>query len=331
MPQSLDFKRRPRRRRPVLAGVVTGVALVLLGLAALAPVLPSEAALQGVGRIFDSVVPQLLAAVLALAVLVILLGQRLLALAVILAVLAVGGVTGARHVARSDPLVAEAEARTIRVLWFNVLSDNPRPPEEMVRAVNASGADVVVLAEASHVETQLAGFERAYPYQLGCRKPCNLLVLSRLPLDAASLRNLSFVSRERYAQIPLDFGARSLTLVAAHMLKPWYDEWAVLEENVLIRALDRIDGPVLVVGDFNSAPWSLRMRRIADATGARFVRLPPATWPVEAGRLGVPIDNALTRDGVRLAGIERWGGDLGSNHAGLMLTVVLPPGPPADG
>ena len=49
----------------------------------------------------------------------------------------------------------------------------------------------------------------------------------------------------------------------------------------------------------------------------------PATWPVEAGALGVPIDNLLTRSGAVIESIATLPDTFGSNHRGLRAQVAI--------
>ena len=78
------------------------------------------------------------------------------------------------------------------------------------------------------------------------------------------------------------------------------------------------------MGDFNAAPWSRPLREIAGTSGLRPLRWPPATWPVDMGRLGLPIDMAFTGNGALITDIRPFGQGLGSNHMGFVAGIALP-------
>ncbi|ETX15954.1 hypothetical protein OCH239_12030 [Roseivivax halodurans JCM 10272] len=122
-----------------------------------------------------------------------------------------------------------------------------------------------------------------------------------------------------------------MDIVAAHLVKPWYLSVAAGEASYAARILKRgpRQRPLLVVGDFNAAPWSRRVRSFEETHGLRHPPRPVGTWPASLGNFGVPIDHMLVRRGVRFAWQKAWGGHLGSNHRGLLAGIALPD--PEDG
>ena len=84
-----------------------------------------------------------------------------------------------------------------------------------------------------------------------------------------------------------------------------------------------MEGDLIVSGDFNAAPWSDTLEHLARE--AELIPGPghPATWPVRAGPLGVPIDNMFTRGAALIRSIAPTPEAFGSNHLGLMATVDL--------
>ncbi len=109
------------------------------------------------------------------------------------------------------------------------------------------------------------------------------------------------------------------------MAKPWVLGFSEAEAEVVKAALGVEHAPpTILVGDFNAAPWSRRIRQIEKTFGLRHAPFPIATWPVEAGFLGIPIDHILLRGGTAFVEIAPWGAELGSNHRGLRATITLP-------
>ena len=88
-------------------------------------------------------------------------------------------------------------------------------------------------------------------------------------------------------------------------------------------SLAKLEGPVILLGDFNTTPWSPAYRKlVADtelgsASGGRI-----ATWPVWMAPLRVPIDHILVRGPVTVLEAER-GPDLGSDHFPVLVTLCV--------
>ena len=130
---------------------------------------------------------------------------------------------------------------------------------------------------------------------------------------------------ERYGVAELELAdGRRIFISVAHLTKPFFSGVAETELDRLAAQYDWIDGPVVAVGDFNAAPWSRPVTRLLERTGYRATRRTPGTWPAQVGPLGVPIDLALVHNGARIVGIESFGGELNSNHRGLLLDIAVP-------
>lgn len=229
----------------------------------------------------------------------------------------------------NSPGPTTAPAAHIEIAWLNVLDGNPRAPEDIVAEIAASGADVVILTEATPLREKLEVLDKTYPYRLGCRERiCALVVLSRHPfLGQPELQHTSRSERQIRLQIAPE-GATPLTILAAHLVKPWYAGFIEVDRWFLYDRLKRVDGPVLVVGDFNAAPWSASVRAILKETNLAFPQgVPVATWPAKAGPLGVPIDLMLVRGGANIDTPRPWAAYLGSNHRGLRAQVSWTAGP----
>lgn len=296
---------------------------------------PPLPGLRTAAAILDSLVPQLVALAAAGALLLVLLrvARPLALLACGLTVLG-GAVPALRHVQQAAPPAQTEPA--VRVLWWNMLFENSRPPEELAAAIVASGADIVVLGEALAATRPgaRAVLDRHFPQRAGCTAPerrCDLVVLARDPAVRIELRRIGRADEARLAVIgiPGADGTPALTLVAVHLVKPWFFGFIEGDGWALRRALAGIKGPVVVVGDFNAAPWSGGVQALIADCALAPVRRPVATWPEAAGRFGVPIDLMLLGGGATASDPEPWGDGLGSNHRGLLAGIALPPPSPA--
>ncbi len=234
---------------------------------------------------------------------------------------------GGWFVYRLQALRAEAaEAPRVpfmQMLSFNMLNGNSQNGQRIAEYIKASGADVVIGLEARPVFAHLADLATVYPYRLGCERErsCDLMVLSKTPLSDGVFHDLGPTWNNRLITARTVIGGERINVVAAHMVKPYFDYASVIEARTLRRALDAIDGPLVLGGDFNAAPWSDNIEWLV--RNARLISGPgyPATWPVELGPLGVPIDNVFTRDGLFIETLQAMPDALGSNHRGLLAHI----------
>lgn len=226
---------------------------------------------------------------------------------------------------RRLPYETQQVATSLDILSFNVLNDNPTR-DDAARYVAGSGADVVVLMEAIGLgRGALRELAKTYPYQLGCEQhqPCGVAIFSRTPLSAPQKYRQPSTDRERLLKASTTIDGKVITIVALHLTKPYFDYFSQSEQQQASTVIGEIDGPVLLVGDFNAAAWSRNISGMADGLGLVPPPQYPATWPVELGPLGVPIDNMFTLGPALIRDISATPEAYGSNHLGLLATVDL--------
>ncbi|MCA8973164.1 MAG: endonuclease/exonuclease/phosphatase family protein, partial [Planctomycetes bacterium] len=98
----------------------------------------------------------------------------------------------------------------------------------------------------------------------------------------------------------------------------------------LASAIEQTGGPLLVVGDFNSTPWSYALRALTARTGMVRETRNLVTWPLSFGgddgliRLFpfLPLDHVLSR-GINVQSV-RTGADDGSDHLPVVFTFSVP-------
>jgi len=310
-----------------LIGIVLFGLVLTLALAAFSHKVPDSAGqfLSVQTRIFDSMRPYLIGFSMVLVVILLGLGQAKLAL------LGAGGavlITVAMIVDYASRIAPQADTGDLSLVWFNMLETNDTSPETIADALRQADVDIIVLAEATPARSIPELMSDSHPYRLGCEdedQNCGLLILSRVPLGTSRLRDLPS-GRERFARVVIERPDRApVHLLAVHMVKPWFAGFAGTEVEALEAALEsETIPPTILIGDFNAAPWSRRMRHFEQNFGLEHARFPIGTWPAQAGALGLPIDHILLRGGTALADITPWGGDLGSNHRGLRASIALP-------
>lgn len=309
-------------------GAITALALVVCGVLLAASVefgVPGQVLLQSLRF-------HIAAGLLGLVLLLFIGGAWRRALLFLL-VFAVSAGQGLAIIYRQQEVRIEAQATGARPLFkllsFNLLSGNEKNGGRIADFIIASGADLVMLMEASPLGPYRDKVMAAYPYHAGCDigADCATVLLSRTPLENGTVGSLSTIWPDRLITAATTIGGQRINIVGAHLVKPYFDEFPYEEIDALISTINRLEGPLVLAGDFNSAAWTgnidwlVRDARLAPGPSY------PATWPVRAGPLGVPIDNVLTRPPLVVQHVEALDDAMGSNHRGLMAEIGLAPTP----
>lgn len=298
-----------------LAGLL---ALVLL-ITSLSPGLPGELLLQSLRF-------HIVAAGFVLVVMLWLFGARWRGTFLLLLVLAAlaHGVLMVVELHRHRQPVTSPPIAELRVMSYNVLSTNPRTNEAVQHMIEVA-PDLVLVMESPGVAPYLDQLAQAFPYHVGCevRDRCDISLHSRLPLANARIIELVSNWHERLVTAEVEVDGQAVTVVGIHMSKPYFDQSSWMESYQLRRLLAEIEGPVILAGDFNAAPWSDPMMYVARQQNLVPPPYHPATWPVKAGALGVPIDNMFTRGSAQIIEIAAGADTYGSNHRYLLARVGL--------
>lgn len=218
----------------------------------------------------------------------------------------------------------------LRILSFNLLQSNVSNGREIATFIETSGADVVLIMEAGPIKPFFAEIAKTYPYRTQCTRPgvCDVFLFSKTPLIDPQVSSMSRIWENRLIVAGTLIGGQQVTIVGAHMTKPYFDAFAEDEALVMGSAISRHEGPLVLAGDFNAAPWSFNIDRLARAQKLIPPPFYPATWPIRLGPFGVPIDNMWTRGPLYISSIEALEDSLGSNHRGLMAELALAPSAP---
>ncbi|MCI9864792.1 endonuclease/exonuclease/phosphatase family protein [Rhizobium skierniewicense] len=217
-------------------------------------------------------------------------------------------------------------SKPFRLLSFNVLMDNSANAESIADTILASNADAVYVLEAAALTDVLPRLQQTYPYRLGCgegTQSCDLLMLSKRPLENARVRSSSYISRDRFATAMVDIDGIKLTLAAAHLAKPYFDQYHRNELGRIRARLTAVKGPLILAGDFNSASIAPDMQEFLLTTDLKKAPWEPATWPISAGDFGIAIDHIFARKPATLMKLERLANNHGSNHYGLVADFAI--------
>lgn len=215
------------------------------------------------------------------------------------------------------------DGKVITLLTINIEAGDG-DVELLVQNMLAANADILILLEATAQVRQRIIASNQYPYELDCTGRCDVVGFSKYQVTRSARHDLANIwNAPRYGEMAVKIDERtSATIAIAHLTKAWVPQ-SIFEPRQLHQHLKSITGPLIIAGDFNAAPWNLRVRQIAEENGLYFRALPPATWPVRAKQFGIPIDHVGARGGVDILSLEGWDGAIHSNHRGLLAEIKI--------
>jgi endonuclease/exonuclease/phosphatase (EEP) superfamily protein YafD len=215
---------------------------------------------------------------------------------------------------------------TLRLMSINILMNNFANSQAIRDMILQSGADIVSVMEAPPLKGELAALSAVYPHRIGCgemTKHCDMMMLSKTPLVSPAIFTLSNVFEERMMLSQVSLGGQTVHVAAIHTTKPYFDDFQTFELAHAARVLGRVEGPLVLSGDFNASSLAPNIRQFLRWTGLRTAGWEPPTWPAWAGWLGVPIDHVYVRAPLRITSLRRLPDPLGSNHYGLIADITL--------
>ena len=228
---------------------------------------------------------------------------------------------------------AEGPTAALTVATANLNFRNARLPE-LTEALLALDADLLVTQETPEAllapEGRLAA---TYPHLRWWRHedgPGALAIWSRLPFaEPAERERQGSHPQHLFATVALPGGGR-LQVMAVHM--GWdrlrQQEWTLQDFN---RFWPSMRPPTLVAGDFNAAPSSAALRRVADITRTEVLGGYRPTWTGGSAEFplrlpafaGLPVDHLLVSPGIGAEGART--ADLpGSDHRAVAARLIVP-------
>lgn len=252
-------------------------------------------------------------------------GTRLMLLALLALTVVIVGSRMLRSVRRSEQ---PSDGRRLRLAFANVLESN-RAHARLLDWVRDEQPDIVVIAEALLSWQQaLAALEQDFPHSTSCRMG-DVRIFSRRPFETEPVDVFPEIG---YAVVVKVDG---VTIVGVHTASPEDERRSRSLDELMVQVSEivrRTDGPVVVVGDFNAAPWTLPVQRLIDETGlACGPGALTSTFPIAYRRLrfprwlGIPIDIVMAGNGARVAS-RRNGPDIGSDHWPVAAELVVDAG-----
>ena len=225
----------------------------------------------------------------------------------------------------------DADAPRLKIVLANVFTEN-REFEKVEDWILSEDPDLIVLMEVDHRWwARLDRLRERYPHGEQILRGDNfgIALMSRNPFRSVEI----LPALESYlpsVRAKLDFGGRPLSIFATHPLPPTSQEHLDKRDAQLSRmgALAKkaaAEGEVVLMGDFNTTPWSPTFRRLLTDSGLRDSRRGfglQATWPEGMPILLLPLDHLLVSPGIGV--VERRTGDWnGSDHRPVVASLAL--------
>ena len=213
------------------------------------------------------------------------------------------------------PLVAGQAGGTLTLYNKNLWYRNPELPA-LARDIIDSGAEVVTLQEVSRRnDPLLAMLQSDYPHQHICDFSgwSRIAVLSQHPIGPVAC-----TSRRAMAAAQIRKDGQDIWVASVHL--PWPHPYANdAASRAAVDVLERLDGPVVIGGDFNIFPWAASVARIRDASGTQGAGPVRPTFYLE----GIPmfLDHVYAPGGGQVS----YRPLLGSDHHGVLGQLNLFP------
>lgn len=266
--------------------------------------------------------------------------RRITCLFVIAALLAAMSLTVPGRI----PVTAAAK-KTLRVMTYNIHvgvgMDKKLDLQRIADVINGEHPDLVgvqevdrgvkrtegkdEIAELARLTSMNFAFAHNLDYQGG---QYGVAILSRFPIktiDHRKYENLREAERRGMIRVEVEIAGRLINFVTTH-LDYQHEDGRVFEAEQLLRFLEGVKGPLIVVGDFNDEPsgsaYKLMLTRFQDAwTGAKS-KEPGLTYP--ADQPAKRIDYLFTRKSDRIR-VKKVGvpGTLASDHLPVVADLEI--------
>lgn len=227
---------------------------------------------------------------------------------------------------------------TITMMTHNLFGMNYEM-EKVRAAILAEKPDIIVFQEYfGEQATDLHPLLIAeYPFFVRCRggKRANLGLYSKLPfeqVDDGACPNNAY-GTTRTAHILATFQApngKPFSVLTTHMDWPFPIQRQSDQLRALTEVISKVDGPLIVAGDFNSTPWSYALRDFVARSGLVRQTINLLTYPMSWHYLGawrdtipfLPLDQVMTRDGIVVHEIHA-GLPTASDHLPVVFTFSV--------
>lgn len=239
-----------------------------------------------------------------------------------------------------------AAKQTLRVMTYNIHvgvgMDKKLDLQRIADVINNEHPDLVGVQEVDRGVKRTEGrdeiaelakmtrmdfaFAHNLDYQGG---QYGVAVLSRFPIanaDHRKFENRREAERRGMIRIQVQVGGKTINFVNTH-LDYQYEDGRVFETEQMLKFLENIQGPLIVVGDFNDEPqgpaYNLMLSRFADAWVLSRAKDSGLTYPSD--KAVKRIDYVFTRQSDGIKAKKAWiVNTLASDHLPVVADLELP-------
>ncbi|MEP7239899.1 MAG: endonuclease/exonuclease/phosphatase family protein [Devosia sp.] len=230
-----------------------------------------------------------------------------------------------------------AGVRTVTVMTHNVFGLN-YDMARLAQVIADENPDIVALQEYFPEQVRRLDplLKASYPYSVRCEggKRANLGLYSKLPFDKEMGKAdcPDDPSRQRTAHILARFvlaDGTAFSLLTTHMDWPFPLDRQRSEFEAIEDVVGTVQGPLAVVGDFNSTAWSYALRGFGSAAGLTRETRSVLTYPERFTTPGglaqtipiLPLDQVFER-GLTVSELHR-GPATGSDHRPVIFSFSV--------
>lgn len=222
-----------------------------------------------------------------------------------------------------DPTLA------VRVLGANVNWKNER--YELTRQVieNLSPDIIGLLETTEQWKQQLSSISKqynSYYHDDLSGENFGMAIMSRFPITELKVLQLS---DEGYPTLSATIMINNLPtqVLVVHPPPPMTGRLSRIrnEQFDAIAAMARENPRMIVLGDFNTTPWTASYRRITRGNGMKLASggfAYATTWPTQLSLLGIPIDHIMIAPSMSVVRYES-ARDIGSDHRPVYTDIVV--------
>lgn len=215
----------------------------------------------------------------------------------------------------------------VRVLLANVRSEN-KEYGRLLELVRSSQPDLILLEELNSEWVDALGtLRKEYPQHVEAPEEDNFGIgfYTRFPVSHLAVRRFGEIQvASVVGDVETPGGA--FHFIGTHPLPPVGQAYWHWRNNQLVQVASwagKMKGPVVILGDLNTPPWSPSFRRFMETSRLRDSRKGfglQSSWPTFLPPLGIPIDHCLVSSQFAVCD-RRLGPSIGSDHAPVIVDL----------
>lgn len=218
-------------------------------------------------------------------------------------------------------VAAPNTGKPLRLMTFNTWLAN-KDGKSVAAEISRNDPDMAMLIEfGSEKRAALERLKRQYPYQRDCldQNYCYLAFVSKYPIA-------TFESRIMWRgplMLKVGFGPEldGLTVFGIHAFRLPHMRTHYNQMVELANFVADTKGPVIVMGDFNSTPFSATLDAVQAHGLKRLTYL--ASWPAYFQLPQLAIDHIFVSEEIRAVSPPRIGKSSGSDHFPIVADVAI--------